>query len=68
MAKLTPDDRAAFRRLTAAGWVQSPLERSPQMLEPTAEARYLYCLWATAAAKFFRGEKPVRFGGAHWKL
>ncbi|MBK5970962.1 hypothetical protein Thiosp_00388 [Thiorhodovibrio litoralis] len=68
MARLTADDRAAFRRLTNKGWVQSLDERSPRVVKPTTEARYRYCLWATAAAKFFRGKKPVRFGGEHWKL
>ncbi len=68
MARLTADDRAAFRRLTEAGWVQSPAERSPQLVEPTTEARYRYCLWATEASKWFKGTKPVRFGGTNWKL
>jgi hypothetical protein len=68
MARLTADDRAAFRRLTEAGWIQSPAERSPQLVEPTTEARYRYCLWVTEASKCFRGTKPVRFGGTNWKL
>ena len=68
MARLTDDDRAAFRRLTETGWVQSAEERSPCVVEPTTEARYRYCLWATEAAKLFRGTKPVRFGGTNWKL
>jgi len=39
MARLTADDRAAFRRLTEAGWIQSPAERSPQLVEMMIEAR-----------------------------
>jgi hypothetical protein len=68
MARLTADDRAAFRRLTEAGWVQSPAERSPRLVKPTTETRYRYCQWATEASQWFRGTKPVRFGGTNWKL
>ena len=68
MARLTFDDRAAFRRLAETGWVQSPEERSPRLVAPTTEARRRYCLWATEASKWFKGTKPVRFDGDHWKL
>ncbi len=68
MKRLTKDDRKAFRELTDRRWVQSPQEASPRIVEPTPEAREQYRLWATEAARFFKGRKPVRFGGAHWKL
>jgi hypothetical protein len=68
MNRLTPDDRAAFRELTERSWVQSPEERSPRVVEDTPEARERYCRWATDAARFFKGQKPVRFTGSHWKL
>jgi hypothetical protein len=42
--------------------------RSPRIVEPTPEARARYCRWATEAAKFYKGHKPVRFTGDHWKL
>jgi len=34
--------RAAFRRLTDAGWVESSAQRSPRMVERTTEARYRF--------------------------
>lgn len=68
MARLTETDRAAFRNLAEAGWIQSTAERSPAIVAPTKEARERYCRWATDAARFYRGEKPVRFQGSHWKL
>lgn len=68
MARLTEADRAAFRDLTERGWVQSPGERSPAIVEQTLAGREQYCRWATAAARFYKGSKPVRFVGNHWKL
>jgi hypothetical protein len=68
MARLSEADRAALRELTARGWVQAPAERSPALVAPTVEARERYCRWATAAARFYKGRKPVRFVGRHWKL
>jgi len=68
MAKLTETDKAAFRELTERGWVQSPEERSPRIVEPTLEARTRYVRWVSEASKFFKGKKPVNFGGKHWKL
>lgn len=66
--RLTKHDEEAFRELTERGWRQSPEERSPRFVEQTPEGRRRYCEWATEAAKFFKGEKPVRFHGDHWKL
>jgi len=68
MARLTEADKAAFRELTQRGWVPEPEERSPRIVKPTTEARTRYCRWATDAARFFKGTKPVDFGGDHWKL
>lgn len=34
--------RAAFRRLTDTGWVESSAQRSPRMVEPTTEAPYRF--------------------------
>ncbi|WPL19827.1 hypothetical protein Thiowin_04974 [Thiorhodovibrio winogradskyi] len=68
MARLTESDRAAFRRLRTHGWVAAPEERAPAVVAATPEARLRYCQWATQAARFYRGEKPVRFGGNHWLL
>jgi hypothetical protein len=68
MARLTETDRAALRELTERGFVQSAAERSPAVVAQTLDARERYCRWATAAAKFFKGAKPVRFVGDSWRL
>lgn len=68
MTKLTETDRAAFRRLTESGWVEASAQRSPAIVAATTEARERYCHWATQAARFYRGQKPVRFSGKHWRL
>ena len=66
MAKLTDSDRKAL--LEVKPWTELNEMRSPRIVEPTPEARARYCRWATEGAKFFKGTKPVRFTGAHWKL
>lgn len=68
MARLTDAERAEFRRLAESGWTEAPAQRSPMIVAPTAEARERYCRWATEASRFYRGSKPVRFVGEHWKL
>lgn len=68
MARLTETDRAALRELTARGFAQSAAERNPAVVAQTMEARERYCRWATAATKFFKGRKPVRFVGHNWRL
>ena len=68
MTKLTEADRVAFRRLKDAGWVEAPEQRSPAIVAANKEARERYCRWVTQAACFYRGEKPVRFSGEHWRL
>jgi hypothetical protein len=68
MAQLTEADKIAFRKLTESGWESCPEEQSPRFVEPTAEGRARYIRWASEAAKFFKGTKPVDFSGDHWKL
>lgn len=68
MSKLTETDKAAFHELTERGWEQSAEERSPRLVEQTTEGRARYCRWATEASNFFKGTKPVDFGGEEWKL
>lgn len=68
MTRLSEADHAALRRSTETGWVEAAAHRSPAIVKPTIQAREQYCRWAAAAARFFRGDKPVRFSGSHWKL
>jgi hypothetical protein len=35
---------------------------------PDGPSRLRYARFATAASRFFRGRKPVRFEGNHWLL
>ena len=68
MAHLSKHDIAAFSEASKQPWQQSPEERSPRLVEQTPEGRARYIRWATEAAKFFKGDKPVDFSGDHWKL
>ncbi len=66
MARLTDADRKAL--LGAKPWTEPDEMRSPQIVEQTPEGRARYIRWATEAAKFYKGTKPVCFTGEHWKL
>jgi len=66
MTRLTEEERRAFRRFVAAP--PPPLFPAERFVADTPEARLAYVRWVTAASLFFRGEKPVRFGGARWLL
>jgi len=66
MARLKDTDRRTL--LKPKPWAEPIAMRSPRVVQPTAEARGRYCRWATEAAKFYKGVKPVRFAGDHWKL
>jgi len=68
MARLTATDKEQVLRLGRSGWRQSAAERSPHRVEQTIAGRERYCRWAAAASRFFKGCKPVRFGGSNWKL
>jgi len=66
MAQLNKNDREALTN--SKPWTQTPEMQSPRMVEQTPEGRARYIRWATEAAKFHKGAKPVRFTGKHWKL
>lgn len=66
MARLNETDRKTL--LEPKPWTEPDAMRSPRIVEPTTEARARYCRWASEAARFYRGTKPVRFTGDHWKL
>lgn len=66
MARLSKEDCEAFKRVKP--WRQSREERKPGHVAQTTEARARYCRWASQAALFYKGKKPVRFVGSNWKL
>ncbi|MCH2155650.1 MAG: hypothetical protein MK080_06575 [Opitutales bacterium] len=68
MAKLSEEEKKAFIELSERGYVQSTEEKRPLTFENTPEGRARYVRWATEMAKFYKGEKPVRFVGNEWKL
>lgn len=67
MAHLTSTDREILKQSTRLpeGQASPPGHGT---VAPTREARARYCRWATEAAKFYKGQKPVRFTGDRWKL
>ncbi len=66
MARLTDEDKAAFRELSERGWVQTEAERSPVFVNPTPEVNQAYCNWLSSIPQ---PRKPFRpYTGEHWKL
>ncbi len=68
MTRLTAEERNEWARLAAKPFLQGPAARRTPIVEATAEARLRYIRFATDASVFYKGIKPLRFGGNHWKL
>lgn len=68
MARLTDNERKALRELASQHREEPPLTDDERFVAPTAEARARYIRFATEACRFYKGDKPVRFIGKHWKL
>ena len=68
MAKLTDNERNRLQELADQAWDAPPLSESEYYVAPTQEARARYIRFATAASRFFKGNKPVRFTGNNWQL
>jgi hypothetical protein len=68
MARLTESERAELLRVGSIPLGEPPSSYNERIVAPTIEARERYARFATQAAKIFKGTKPVRFEGAHWKL
>jgi len=66
MAQLSESDKTSLRE--AGQWTEPPERQSPRVLKATPQAHARYCRWASEAAKFYKGNKPVRFTGKQWKL
>ncbi len=68
MTKLGDSEKQEWRRLGSEHLTQPPLARHERIVAPTPEAREAYVRFATQAARFYRGDRPVRFVGDQWKL
>ena len=68
MAKLTESERAEWLRVASVPVDEPALSYNERIVAPTTEARERYARFATEAAKLYKGTKPVRFEGTHWKL
>jgi len=68
MARLTDAEREELRAFSRARHDEPPLPPEDLFVAPTAKGRLRYIRWVTQAAKFFKGEKPVRFRGNQWRL
>ena len=68
MARLTPEEREELLRVSKLDLRPPPDLEKDRWVPQTPEGRLRYMQFAAQAAKFFKGTKPVRFGGEHWKL
>lgn len=68
MARLTENERNTLRNMATQHDREPLLADEERFVSPTAQARARYIEFATQASRFFKGEKPVRFGGDNWKL
>lgn len=60
MARLTEEEKTEIRAAA-----ERPRVVQPQVTKMSPAA---YAAFATFASRLSRAEKPVRFGGKHWKL
>lgn len=68
MARLTESEREDLKRLAEGPREVQPLTAEERFVAPTPEARMRYIRFATQAARFYKGDKPVRFRGNDWRL
>jgi len=68
MSRLTEQERKQLIATVRQPLNGPPLRPDERFVAPTPEARRRYILFATEAARFCRGVKPVGFRGDQWKL
>jgi hypothetical protein len=68
MGKLTEDEKREWQAVAKRELDAPPLNNDERFVAPTVEARARYIRFATQAARLFRGDKPSRPEGQHWKL
>lgn len=68
MTRLTDQERRELIAAARQPFDNPPLRPDERFVAPTPEARLRYIRFATQAARFYRGDKPVGFRGDHWKL
>jgi len=68
MSRLTEHEHRQLIAAARRPLNSPPLRPDERFVAPTPEARRRYILFATEAACFYRGVKPVGFRGDLWKL
>lgn len=68
MARLSDEEREMRQNLSRESISEAPLSPEERFVAPTPEARERYIHFATQAALFYKGERPIGFRGNHWKL
>ena len=68
MNRRTEQATQALRKSLDQSFKQPALRSDERLVADTPETRLRYIQFATQAAEFYKGEKPVRFTGENWKL
>lgn len=68
MTRLSEEEREMLENLSRDSASEALLSPEERFVAPTPEARARYIRFATRAAMFYKGERPIGFRGNHWKL
>jgi len=68
MTKLTKEEKQELKASIGQPHHEPNLSKDERFVADTPEARLRYIQFATQAAKFYKGDKPVDFKGNSWKL
>lgn len=68
MTKLSAEERSELLEAASRLVESPPLHTNERFVAATPEARQRYARFAAQAMRFYRGDKPVRLTGDHWKL
>jgi hypothetical protein len=68
MSRLSEQERSELITAARQPISNPPLRLDERFVAPTPEARRRYILFATEAARFYRGVRPIGFRGDQWKL
>jgi len=68
MSRLSESEKQALLAACDKDMEGPPLRDDERFVPPSPEGRARYIDFATQAARFYRGRKPVGFKGECWKL
>jgi hypothetical protein len=68
MTRLSDEEREMLRNLSSHSGSEPQLPLDQRFVAPTPEARERYIDFASQAAVFYKGDRPIGLRGNQWKL